>query len=171
MKLIHMNDTIKKILTNLGLKPVNWHLGKKMGNNIWFHISYAKQFNLNSNTLDDMCSKLKFKPNIVRIDTKKDLVSLINSPDFDVSKEPFIKESALFSNNELLKINNEQENPQIYHHKWMFVDESYSGFDYQEQIQRSITWKSLLGVNKTVSSRIGRKKYWLNWLEEQGIEQ
>lgn len=161
----------QKILSKFSLKPYRQTAGKKMGTNVWFHISCVELFHTYLINANLMLAKIDFIPNIVRIDTKSDRIAFINSPDFDISNEPFIKESALFENGELIKISRASSNPQIYHHKWLFVLPDYSGFDYKQSQERSIQWKSLLGVNKTLSSKIGRKKFWLQWLHENGLKE
>lgn len=164
-----MPDSLVKELKNMGLAPHKSIIGKRMGNNIWFHSSYSDLFNTYLNHAVNIKSKIDFEHNIIRIDIKNNIISLINSPDFDTSFEPYILESALFEDGKLKKITTAGENPQIYHHKWMFVDESYQGFNYREQLKRSLLWKRKLGTNKKISSRIGRKDFWNNWLRENNL--
>ena len=47
--------------------------------------------------------------------------------------------------------------PYIYHHKWLFVAEDYSGFDVSASRVRSQCWVALTGIDR---SKIGRKSYW-----------
>jgi len=47
---------------------------------------------------------------------------------------------------------------EIYHHKWLFVANDYTGFSVGESRNRSIAWMGLENVDK---SRIGRKGYWI----------
>ena len=47
--------------------------------------------------------------------------------------------------------------PPIYHHKWLFVDDDYPGFDVAQGKLRSAAWLALPDVDK---SRIGRRSYW-----------
>jgi hypothetical protein len=47
--------------------------------------------------------------------------------------------------------------PYIYHHKWLFVDDDYRGFNVEESKARSQLWISLGDVDR---SRIGRQSYW-----------
>lgn len=49
------------------------------------------------------------------------------------------------------------------------VRPDYSGFDVEEAMERSIAWKSALNRDAVVSSRIGRKIFWQNWLQEQWL--
>ena len=49
--------------------------------------------------------------------------------------------------------------PYIYHHKWLFVTDDYSGFNVEASKERSRLWLGLDGVDK---KRSGRKSYWVN---------
>ncbi len=51
--------------------------------------------------------------------------------------------------------------PYIYHHKWLFVDDDYRGFDVAESKARSVQW---IGLGDVDRSRIGRKSYWENYV-------
>ena len=60
----------------------------------------------------------------------------------------------------------------IYHHKWMFVDDDYNGFDIQESKRRSSLWRDAIDKyaeqnnikKRTISSRIGKQNYWFELL-------
>lgn len=163
-------ETIKK-LSKYSLKPYKSSIGKQIGSNIWFHSSYSELFHSYLINANKMIDKLPFEHNILRIDTKKNNILFINSPDFDSSHEPIIKETALFVDGELSKTSKSSSNPLIYHHKWMFVLPDYKGFDYYQEAERSLLWKEKLGINRKVSSRIGRKNYWVNWLKSNGLDE
>ncbi len=47
--------------------------------------------------------------------------------------------------------------PYIYHHKWLFVPDDYTGFNVAESKARSEQWIALSGVDR---SRIGRLSFW-----------
>lgn len=162
-----MND-IEFQLSKLGLKRHN-DVGKKIGSNVWMHITYATadKTSVDINYLKD---QIDFCPAIVRIDRSSNKVALIESVDFDTANEPLVGRSALFTNNKILKITNPSMNPLIYHHKWMFVQDDYQEFNVQEAKERSLKWKALLGTNREVSSKIGRKSYWEAWINKRDIE-
>jgi hypothetical protein len=48
--------------------------------------------------------------------------------------------------------------PYIYHHKWLFVDDDYDGFNLEVSRRRSETWTQIPDID---NSRIGRRSYWL----------
>lgn len=166
-----LNEIKSEAANLLGLKPYKNKVGKQIGSQIWFHSDYSELFHSYLINANDIYDKIDFIPDIIRIDTKSNNMALIKSPDFDTSNEPYIEKSALFEDGILKKISLSGDNPQIYHHKWMFVDEEYSRFDYFDSVNRSIQWKRILGKNRALSSRIGRKNFWLNWLRENGIKE
>jgi hypothetical protein len=49
------------------------------------------------------------------------------------------------------------KDPYVYHHKWLFVADDYTGFDVRESKARSRAWMQLADVDR---SRIGKKSYW-----------
>ena len=50
-----------------------------------------------------------------------------------------------------------------------FVKNDYLGFSVEKSIQRSIDWKSVLGKNKELSSKIGTLSFWKQTLEKFGL--
>jgi hypothetical protein len=60
--------------------------------------------------------------------------------------------------------------PWIYHHKWLFVADTYTGFDVETAKEHSRRWLWLDGVDYR---RIGKRSFWqthvvprLNWHQE-----
>lgn len=57
----------------------------------------------------------------------------------------------------IVKVRPALSDPFIYHHKWLFVDDNYPGFDVEESKERSAAWMALPDVDKSL---IGRASYW-----------
>ena len=51
----------------------------------------------------------------------------IRSPDFDKNDEPIAGDSILVSRDGSFKFTKQKKDPQIYHHKWLFVKDDYTG--------------------------------------------
>ena len=68
-----------------------------------------------------------------------------------------------------ITVTKQKTNPQIYHHKWNFVKDDYPFFNVCESIERSIQWKSIIGSNKEISSKIGTLNYWIDLLHKNNI--
>jgi len=156
-----------------GLKRSEKGVGKKIDKNIWFHKKYINDFMTNemfNYYIKDIPKSFSF--DIIRYNEKEKELMLIKTKDFNSSHEPIIEDSYKISIINSVKINYKKstlENPLIYHHKWLFVKDDYKGFDVSESKKRSHEWKSVLGVNKELSVKIGRKLFWDNWLIENNL--
>ncbi len=156
---------------NSQLKKLNLHrrhpVGKSIGDNIWLHSSYASDI-VDKRTLDFDIKNIHrhvpdFSPNIIRVNQKTKELTWIESSDFDDSPEPMLNRTIRLVG-DAIKSTKENMDPLIYHHKHLFVKDDYAGFDVEASKERSVSWKSRLGVNASVSNRIGRKSFWLSWL-------
>lgn len=78
------------------------------------------------------------------------------SPDFDVADEPEVAYTMVIRNGKVV-VRPSNNNP-IWHHKWMWVDPTYKGFDYEASKARSALWKP--HVKKSELTKIGNKVYW-----------
>lgn len=164
-----MNENSLEIdeeLKRLGLRRHKL-VGKKIGSKTWGHIHYIGDIIPGSyiKTVLMICGETDIKPTIVRYDSAKDEVTFIESPDFDEAEEPLVGRSLSIPMSSDWKITNPPKNPLIYHHKWMFVKDDYSGFDVEESKKRSIWWKSQMGRDRYLSNRIGRLSFWQSWIK------
>lgn len=91
---------------------------------------------------------------IIKYNPGSGSISLIESPDFDVSDEPIVGRSYQVNTG---KTSNPPKDPFIYHHKWLMVADDYPGFDVGLSKARSRAWQSIDGLDK---SRIGKSSYW-----------
>jgi len=112
---------------------------------------------------------------IIKYNRKDNILSLIICYEFDEVNEPEIGDSIVFKLNEMDKRGHyvvaRKNNPQIYHHKWMFVSDDYKGFDVSKNKKRSQMLKNIEDFNKKeVKSRIGNYNYWKKWCIEHGVE-
>ena len=169
---------IENELKKLNLKRYKSGIGKKVGNDLYFHHSYIQNF-LSEQTVDQIIkesekqgSVLKnFNFAIIRYNKKENNISFIECENFDTSDEPIVGDSIKFDlNTKKITKTKQPNNPLIYHHKWMFVADDYTGFNVEESKKRSIQWKSVLGVNKEISSKIGRLNFWKEWLKKNNIK-
>ena len=113
----------------------------------------------------------KYFPNyeVIKYDSQKQTISCIESPDWNTANEPIVGDSLVTNliTGEVKIIKGRTKNPQIYHNKWMFVDESYTGFDVQAARERTKLWNSIDNIDK---KRIGNQDYWFLILDANGIE-
>ena len=85
-------------------------------------------------------------------------VTFIDSPDFNEANEPTVGDSVTVRSNGAATRRAAPADPEIWHHKWMFVGDDYQGFDVQESKERSELWAPHVPAEE--KSRIGRKGYW-----------
>lgn len=144
-------------------------IGKPMMGCIYIHKSAIDT--LNPIELELYTEKLSYLPKfdytIIKIDVKKSTVSFINSFDWDSNNEPSVGDSYIVKEDNSTKFT--KGSNLIYHHKWMFVKDDYTGFDVSESKKRSELWMNhpyiiKLKNDKTekFNSRIGRRDYWIN---------
>lgn len=135
------------------------NVGKLMGDDLYFHKNYVSEY------IDpDFYNKAKsllpkgFDFNIIKYNEKYGTISFIDSPDFDTSDEPIVGDSYKVTTDGRITYTRRKNIPQIYHHKWLFVKDDYSGFDVEESKERSRKW--LEYSDRINMSKIGYKNYW-----------
>jgi len=168
---------VDKELKEINLKRHN-PVGKKMGSKVWAHIQYIEDI-VPEHKLKTVFNSMDFRSvdfplSLFRYDLKTDEISFIECSDFNTKSEPTIGRIYTFSDPQThlsngLNIKKPEKNPFIYHHKWMFVKDDYSGFDVNKSKKRSLLWKNILGVNKSISNKIGRNSFWSEWTKDNGI--
>jgi hypothetical protein len=143
---------------------------KRIGGRIYLHKDYVPS--LDADLLHEVTFALEkaeevlgsFNWNTIRI--KPDAVGGAEevafqfSPDFDTADEPEVTQTVavrmLGADWEIAHIRN--HSGLIWHHKWMWVDSDYQGFDYAAAKRRSDLWKP--HVHKDELPKIGNKKFW-----------
>ena len=149
-------------------------LGKRISCHLWIHKNYVNDI-FTEEEFMKFHSKVPttLNYNILRIDLSKNEIAFICCNDFDTSNEPIVGDSIRITKEDnyysASKINKQPQNPLIYHHKWLFVKDNYKGFNVEKSKERSLEWKRVLGVDKKVSSRIGRLSFWNDWLHCKNI--
>ncbi len=160
-----INDAVvaERYLTVEDLRRAGGDVGKRMGSAVYVHRDYEGRV-----VPEDLLAKARAvlqrehpemaeRYNAVKYDRKKRSVTFQHSPDFDEADEPTVGDSVRVRGNGA-KFTRRREDPQIWHHKWMWVDDDYPGFDVEAAKQRSATWRSHIKPGE--SSRIGRRSYW-----------
>lgn len=150
---------------------------KKIGETIYIHRSNVDI--LTQEQLDLMCFGMRemicsiyytmlVTFEIIKINTKTNSVTFIDSPDWNSAREPVVGNACKISSDGKVKLIKKKSSPQIYHHKWMFVSDSYDGFDVEESKKWSEKWQST--IPKGHSNKIGYKKYWDELLVQFGLD-
>ena len=127
-------------------------VGKEIGGQIYFHKDYADKIvppeilEACEEALDYYYSDLYY--NCMRWDPKKLEISFQEAPDFDTAREPVVGDyvNVIYDPNKDpkdFKMKKGHSN-YIWHHKWIFVDNNYTGFDVEDSWNWSKRWLSTL---------------------------
>lgn len=127
-------------------------VGKEIGGKLYIHKDYAEKYI----PLYIECTELLpdgFHYNCICVDKKKPCtIRFDEAPDFDTAREPIVGDF-IEVNLETKEIRKGHSN-MIWHHKWMWVDDSYKGFDVNESYEWSKKW------TKYITHPSGSKKIW-----------
>ncbi len=137
-------------------KSTSFGVGKEIGGAIYIHKSSEGHFGSELEAAKRFLPQ-DFEYEIVKKNLKTAEFSFIQSTDFDSDDEPSVGDSILVKADGSIKPRKQPMDPEIYHHKWLFVDDEYRGFDIESSRQRSIAWMALSDIDKR---RIGKKSYW-----------
>ena len=128
-------------------------VGKQVGSKIYFHKSvhdkivpqdvWDKAVEILEHTrplkgIETVCYDLK-KPNVIRFDICRG---------FNFQSEPMV-EDMIYVDISMDCVVKHTYNQQIYHHKWLWVEKDYKGFDVNESYEWSKLWLSK--INETAS--------------------
>ena len=138
-------------------KSPKYGVGKQVGNTIYLHNSVEDR--LPTEVLNNAKDKISsdFNYTIVKYDESNGNITFIQSPDWDISDEPIVGDAILIRGDGSERFIKQKKSPQIYHHKWLSVDDNYSGFNTEESKNRSRSW---LKVPNIEFNKIGYKNYW-----------
>ena len=147
--------------------------GKQVGSKVYIHLDYAQyvlggddrwildralNIALNGMTYKEfgeikcICYDLK-QPNIVRFDT---------CPDFDTADCPTV--GHMYYVDIEAETITERENKQIFHHKWLWVGDDYTGFDIRDSWNYSKLW-----LDKLKEPASGYKEKFQEQLKKYGV--
>lgn len=105
--------------------------------------------------------------NLIRISTIDWSVGFYNCVEFDTVNEPEAGDciSVLMVDGTKPTITRKFIK-QIFHHKWLWVGDDYTGFDVTEAVARSESWLKYDDVPFPI---IGHKDKWEDWLKTKGM--
>lgn len=131
-------------------------VGKEIGGAVYVHRAYASVLGeIVANAATHLPDEFEY--DVVKVNFRTDAVSFIRCEDFDSVDEPTVGDSLIVSSDGQVRSRRQTVDPEIYHHKWLFVADDYTGFDVDKSKRRSLKWLALDDVD---SRRIGRKSYW-----------
>lgn len=122
-------------------------VGKRVGNKIYVHWSYAGEIIPNDVLLHAYrvmqdCGYMTSCFNCLRYDLKTEEVTFQECPWFDEQREPMVGNYVTVApNSHYIKTGFTQA---IFHHKWLWVMDDYEGFDVADSKQWSKYWLARL---------------------------
>ncbi|NLB54711.1 MAG: class I SAM-dependent methyltransferase [Lentisphaerae bacterium] len=153
-------------------------VGKVIDKNKWVHRSVLSSLSENEQILVSNALYIlgNYPPPpdidiIVMINRSEELVTFTHSSDWKTATEPICGDmvgiKGLYSDRPVVFRRKQKGVPTIYHHKWMFVDDDYLGFDVKEAMEWSEIWENhpivkalLADKSEHFRLRIGRQDYW-----------
>ena len=148
-------------------RSTKFGVGKEIGGEIYFHKDYAEDI-LPDEVLSQALQLLEeehpgFEYNCLKYNPKTGVVAFQESPDFDSAREPVVGDYV--SVNTDTGVVKTGHSNYIWHHKWNWVKNDYSGFDVAESWNWSKQWLSTL---TEVSDGNGIER-WNNQLDKFGL--
>jgi len=136
-------------------------VGKFIGGDLYVHKSAMDV--LPQEAMERAMAKLPqgFDFEVVKYNSQSGAFSFIASPDWNTNPEPIVGDAYKVTADGNVTVTKQKADPQIYHHKWNFVRDNYTGFDIQESVQRSIDWFQSVRPNVNMF-KIGTQSYWQN---------
>ncbi len=140
------------------IKRSKYGVGKDIGGRIYVHKDYVDRLPNHQavrqaeKTLSQAAPNFNY--NAVSVDMKTNRVTFIEAPDFDTADEPTVGRYIVVSPDGNAKPGVSQ---QIWHHKWLWVEDDYQGFDVEKSFQRSRQW---LQIPDIPFSKIGKREVW-----------
>jgi len=158
-------STLDITLRKLGLKRTNKFsgVGKEIGGNIYCHKMYESQFPQEELRFAKSQFPENFTYNIIKYAPRTNVFSFISSLDFNTIPEPSVNGGITVKANGEVKPFG--DHGWIYHHKWQFVSDDYTGFDVEESKKRSIQWTLIANEKGIDKSKIGQRKFWNEEME------
>jgi hypothetical protein len=146
--------------------------GKRVGQYLYIHISATGSLpkDIQDNILH-YSKILKERYNfeyydVIKIGIKTPTISFIQTIGWDTLPEPFITKVYKVTSNGAISFHDYTKQNIIYHHKWMFVNSDYKGFNIEESKQRSEYWErhpeilKMRQKDSTFKSKIGNYWFW-----------
>ena len=126
---------------------------KIVPNDVWDKAVKILEHRTSLNAIETVCYDFN-RPHMVRFDT---------CPGFNTQREPIVGDMIFVDINQN-KIVKEKYNPQIYHHKWVWTEPNYTGFD----VKASYEW-SKLWLSKLYGTASGYTHIWREQLKQHNI--
>ena len=140
-----VGSTLKTYKGSAIKRSNKYGVGKEIGGDIYFQKDYADII-VPTDILDNAEQILNdtypnFQYNCMRYSPKTGAVSFQECPDFDTAREPKVGDYINIFPDGTVKTGHSEY---IFHHKWLWVDNNYTGFDVKDSWNWSREWLNTL---------------------------
>lgn len=146
-----------KTLAGSTIKRYRDNVGKEVGGQVYFHKNYAEEiipYEMYQKALTILdANHPDFEFNTLMYDKKKGTIRFDEAPDFDTAREPIAGNYVTVNVDDETTSNGYSD--YIWHHKWEWVKNDYSGFDVAESWNWSKRWLSVLRATEDKVSNRG----------------
>lgn len=155
-------STIKRGGSIAGYK---YPIGKVIGGKVYMHIKYIETLPLPEQARIALDASGLRDARAVSYDPKSETYMFSVAPDFDKVSEPKPGKAikVVMDGDNVDKVFPAKTINQVWHHKWMWVDDNYNGFNVKDAYDWSKTWSS------KISNPSGSKPIWLKQLSNAGF--
>ena len=165
-KQTEVGSTLKTYRGSPIKRSSRYGIGKEIGGDIYFHKLYAPKI-VPAEILENAEQVLadnypEYDYNCIRYSPKTDAVSFQESPDFDTAREPIVGDYITVLPDGTIKTGSSKY---IFHHKWLWVDNDYPGFNVEDAWEWSRQWLNTLQETSD-GNGIGR---WNAQLDRYGL--
>lgn len=144
---IEVGSPLKTYKGSVIKRSSKYRVGKEIGGDIYFHKLYAELI-VPSDILEPALRTLRreypypeFTYNCMRYSPKTGAISFQEAPDFDTAREPMVGDYITVFPDGSIKTGHSNY---IWHHKWIWVQNDYPGFDVSESWEWSRQWLNTL---------------------------
>jgi hypothetical protein len=169
IKLKHLLETTLKTNRGSVIRRFKDNVGKKVGTSLYVHKLYADEV-IPKNILQKAeeiltRSNPDFAYNSIMFDPQRGIIRFDEAPDFDTASEPTVGNYiTVFLNRRNTSPPQKGHSNSIWHHKWLWVKDDYTGFDVEKSKEWSRQW--LAKLNEPAK---GSKLHWHSQLKNAGL--
>ena len=117
-----------------------------------------------------------FEYTLIRYDRNSGNISFIQVHNFDTDDDPiggdswYIKNPRYIAQGETHRFTSGKKDPQVYHHKWVYVPDDYSGFDFKRSRLWSERWRGYAYNGGFSTAQLCRLSTWNEFLKKHKIQ-
>lgn len=138
------------------------NVGKSIGGKLYVHRRYMRSV-VPLDLLEWILNRLPYgtKYNTIMWDTDSDSIRFDEALNFNTAREPWAGKFVTVDTKGNLNFGATQS---IWHHKWLWVKDSYNGFNVKKSYEWSKTW-----LGKMEKPASGVRSIWRRQLEQAGL--